>query len=53
MRRVATHADFSCRNELSAFVTSPDGLKAQEKLWAELVDKFEAIQPGITADLGI
>jgi hypothetical protein len=32
-------------------ITGPDGQKVQKKVWTELVEKFEGIQPGITADL--
>ncbi|PMD44397.1 short-chain dehydrogenase/reductase-like protein [Hyaloscypha variabilis F] len=38
-------------NPLSDFVTSKDGGKAQNKLWGELEERFEKIQPGIMATL--
>jgi len=33
----------------SAWVTSEEGKQVQKRVWAELVDKFEAIKPGCTA----
>jgi NAD(P)-dependent dehydrogenase (short-subunit alcohol dehydrogenase family) len=36
---------------LSAFVTSEDGKKAQEKVWKELSAILEGIQPGVTGNL--
>jgi retinol dehydrogenase 12 len=32
-------------------VTSDDGEKAQKRLWRELEERFEKIQPGIMANL--
>ena len=34
-------------NALSDFVRSEDGKKAQMKIWKELEEKLEAIEPGI------
>jgi len=39
------------RNNLSKFVTSKDGGEAQKKLWGELEERIEEIQPGIMAAL--
>ncbi|KAI9743709.1 MAG: hypothetical protein M1818_003025 [Claussenomyces sp. TS43310] len=36
---------------LSPFVTSPEGVETQERIWAELKDILEEIQPGVTAVL--
>ncbi|KAI9730218.1 MAG: hypothetical protein M1834_005982 [Cirrosporium novae-zelandiae] len=38
-------------NALGEFVTSPEGQKAQKKVWGELVVKLEDICPGITKGL--
>lgn len=35
----------------SAWITSKEGAEVQSRVWAELVAKFEAIKPGITAPL--
>ena len=35
------------RDALSEFVRSEDGQKAQKKIWKELTEKLEAIEPGI------
>ncbi|KAL9123292.1 MAG: hypothetical protein Q9187_000164 [Circinaria calcarea] len=32
-------------------VSSPEGQSAQKKVWGELVEKLEAIQPGLTTEL--
>lgn len=39
------------RNDVSEFVLSEDGKKAQKKFWGELVAKLEKISPGVTANL--
>ncbi|KAK4506211.1 hypothetical protein PRZ48_004176 [Zasmidium cellare] len=36
--------------EPAAIVTGPEGRKLQERLWDELTQKLEAIQPGVTAN---
>lgn len=36
---------------VSQFVKSPEGEKAQKKVWGELREKLEAIQPGVTKNL--
>lgn len=36
---------------LSAFVRSEDGEKAQKKIWGELAEILESIEPGVTAKL--
>jgi hypothetical protein len=38
-------ADFCCST--SPFVGSNEGLKTQKKVWGELAQKLERIQPGI------
>lgn len=38
-------------DQVSAFVKSEEGLKAQKKIWKELGEKLEKIQPGIMAML--
>ncbi|KAL1965183.1 hypothetical protein VTN77DRAFT_5937 [Rasamsonia byssochlamydoides] len=38
-------------NDISPFVVSLEGRKAQKKVWSELVEKLERIQPGVTAVL--
>ncbi|KAG9230544.1 NAD(P)-binding protein [Amylocarpus encephaloides] len=35
----------------SSFVRSEDGQKAQKKIWKEILEKLEKIQPGISANL--
>ncbi|PFH62482.1 hypothetical protein XA68_13384 [Ophiocordyceps unilateralis] len=37
--------------EPSDFVTSEEGARVQTKIWSELVDKMEAIKPGVTGNL--
>ncbi|KAL9010690.1 MAG: hypothetical protein Q9173_004398 [Seirophora scorigena] len=40
----------SCRFEtVSPFVTSPEGVRTQKRVWEELSDKLESIHPGIMA----
>jgi hypothetical protein len=34
---------------VSPFVRSDDGAKAQKKLWKELAEMLEAVQPGVMA----
>ncbi|KAL2216623.1 putative short-chain dehydrogenase [Thermoascus aurantiacus ATCC 26904] len=38
-------------DDIGPFVISPEGRKAQKKVWSELVEKLERIQPGVTAVL--
>jgi hypothetical protein len=38
-------------DQVSAFVKSKEGLEAQKKIWKELGEKLEKIQPGIMAML--
>jgi NAD(P)-dependent dehydrogenase (short-subunit alcohol dehydrogenase family) len=50
----ATHGQYlsDCKIELpSDYVLSAEGYEAQNRLWDELVAKFEAIKPGVTANL--
>lgn len=45
-----SHGQYLCNckiTEPAPFVRSEEGKKAQERVWAELSQKFEAIQPGI------
>lgn len=37
--------------EVSPFVASPEGLDAQKRVWHELAEKLEEIQPGILKNL--
>lgn len=46
-----THGQFLSNCEIgfpSPFVLSPEGSKAQDRVWKELVAKLETIQPGVT-----
>ena len=36
---------------MSPFVYSPEGAKTQSRLWDELVEKLETIQPGVMASI--
>ncbi|RDA95778.1 hypothetical protein CP533_5112 [Ophiocordyceps camponoti-saundersi (nom. inval.)] len=38
--------------EPSAFVRSVEGRQTQDRVWAELVDRLEAIQPGVVDNFG-
>ena len=53
LKPVLSNRDWSnaCRNPLSLFVARENGQKAQEKVWRELEETFEHIQPGIMAGL--
>ena len=39
------------RNTLSQFAKSAKSLEAEKKVWGELVEEFEQIQPGIMKNL--
>jgi len=41
------------RNTLSPFVRNSEGQKAQKKLWTELADKLNGIEPGVIARAGL
>jgi hypothetical protein len=53
--RLGSKSDFDCGwmekmlicNSVSKFVRSEDGVKTQKKVWNELKEKLERIQPGI------
>jgi retinol dehydrogenase-12 len=50
-----THGKFmgSCRVlECSSLVEGPEGKGLEDKIWGELSQKLEAIQPGVTKNLG-
>ncbi len=37
--------------KVSKFVTSEEGMRTQKKVWAQLADKLERIQPGILRNI--
>ncbi|KAM0811927.1 putative Short-chain dehydrogenase/reductase family protein [Seiridium cardinale] len=49
-----THGQYldDCRvGKVSTFVTSQDGIETQKRLWEELIEKLESIQPGISQNI--
>ena len=49
-----THGEYMnmCKATPTATITtSPEGKKAQKRLWDELIDKLEKIEPGVSANL--
>jgi hypothetical protein len=39
------------RNDLGGLVTAPEGPDVQRKVWGEILQKLETIQPGISKNI--
>lgn len=48
---VSLHKLESHSNAQSKFVTSPEGIETQKKVWVKIAEKLEKIQPSTTKEI--